>query len=105
MCDKLSSGVSIMLDVTSRYVTLTMRSLSDALGIAHVASVDPSFYERDERTYNTSLNILPPSDVMLLCIRAIVKDENLTNVGIVYDDSFGKFMVGTKYTDIVFIRW
>jgi len=40
--------------------------------------------------YNTSVNILPPAGVMLGAIRDIVSQENLTKVGIIYDDTFGK---------------
>ena len=67
-----------------------MRSLSQALGIAHVASVDASYYERDVRDYNTSVNVLPPESVMLQSVRDIVRTENLTNVGIIYDHTFSK---------------
>lgn len=41
--------------------------------------------------YNTSVNMHPPSSVMLHSIRDIVSQENLTNVGIIYDSSFGEF--------------
>ncbi len=60
------------------------------MGIAHVSSVDPSF-EKDLSEYNVSANLQPPSSGMLQSIRDIVSQENLTNVGIIYDDTFGKF--------------
>ena len=56
-----------------------------------MAAVDPSYYESDEREFETSVNFVPPSSTMLLSIRDIVKQENLTNVGIIYDQSFSKY--------------
>ena len=96
VCDELQAGVDVMVDLTSRYVTLTLRSLSQALGIAHVASVDASYYERDDTDYNTSLNFLPPENVMIQSIRDIVRNENLTNVGIIYDHTFSKALMDVE---------
>ncbi|KAK2171502.1 hypothetical protein NP493_1059g00000 [Ridgeia piscesae] len=67
---------------------MTIRSLAEAMGITHVAGVDPSYYEMNTMQYNTSVNILPPAGVMLGAIRDIVSQENLTKVGIIYDDTF-----------------
>ena len=82
----------MILDLTSRYVTLTMRSLAEAVGITHMSCMDPSYYERDTSTYNLSINFIPPTSVMLEAIRDIVTKEKLTNIGIIYDKHFGKFV-------------
>ena len=37
-----------------------------------------------------NIEITPPGTVMLQVIRDIVSKENLTNVGIIYDSTFGK---------------
>ncbi|KAI0214627.1 hypothetical protein LSAT2_000272 [Lamellibrachia satsuma] len=90
VCSSLKTGVSVIVDFSSPYVTMTIRSLAEAMGITHVASVDPSYYEMNTMQYNTSVNFLPPSGVMLGAIRDIVSQENLTKVGIIYDQTFGK---------------
>jgi len=45
VCNSLKSGVSVIVDFSSPYVTMTIRSLAEAMGITHVAGVDPSYYE------------------------------------------------------------
>ena len=87
----LDGGIDVIVDLSSRYVTATIRSLAEALGIPHVASVDPAVYEwNQQQEYRTSVNVEPPASTMLLTIRDIVSQENLTNVGIIYDETFGK---------------
>ena len=66
--------------------------MSESMGIAHVSALDPSF-EEDSQNYNTSVNMHPASSVMLQSIRDIVSQENLTNVGIIYDNSFGEYFL------------
>ena len=92
-------GVAAILDFSSRYVAMTMRSLAEALGITHIAAVDPSYFESDGRPFNTSINIEPPATVMLLAIRDIVRQENLTNVGILYDQTFSKYQQTLVFYD------
>ena len=69
---------------------MTIRSLAEAMGITHIAAVDPSYYESDTRQFNTSVNMEPPASIMLQAVRDIVSQENLTNVGIIYDQTFGE---------------
>ena len=91
MCQQLQNGgMDIIVDISSQYVTNTIRSMAEAMGIPHIASVDPSFYELDTRLFNTSVNTVPPESVLLHSIRDIVSHENLTNVAIIYDDTFSK---------------
>ena len=89
VCDYMEEGASAILDLSSRYVTAVMRSLSEAMGIFHLSAVDPS-YEPSDRSFNLSVNIRPPASVMLQLVRDVVSTENLTNVGIIYDSSFGE---------------
>lgn len=71
------------------------------LGVAHLSAVDPSLEDPD-RKHNTSLNFRPPSWLMLQAIRDAVSQENLTNVGIIYDDTFSMCVdVMVSYSDIV----
>ena len=70
------------------------------MGITHVSAVDPS-YVNDGREYNTTVNIEPPASYMLLSIRDIVSQENLTNVGIIYDETFGRW----RYTRLQKVRY
>ena len=80
----------MLLDMTSKYITKLLRTMSESMGVAHVSALDPSF-EEDSSNYNTSVNMHPPSSVMLQSIRDIVSQENLTNVGIIYDNTFGEY--------------
>ena len=79
----------MIVDLSSRHVTDSIRSLADGMGIVHVGAVDPSFYEYSTKPFNVSVNFDPPESVMLFSIREIVSKENLTNVGIIYDTTFG----------------
>ena len=88
VCELLKPGASLIVDLSSRYVTKSVRCVADMLGVAHVSAVDPSFEDID-RKYNTSANFRPPAYAMLQAIRDSVSQENLTNVGIIYDGSFG----------------
>lgn len=91
MCGTLKEdGIDLILDFSARRVTSTMRSLAASMGIPHVASVDPSFYDESQTIYRTSVNFVPPSSIMLQSIRDIVSQENLTNIGIIYDETFSK---------------
>ena len=88
VCTKMQEGASLILDLSSRHVSATLRSMADGMGIAHVSAVDPSF-EEPGHVYNTSVNFRPPSSAILTAIRDSVRQENLTNVGIFYDHTFG----------------
>ena len=35
---------------------------------------------------------MPPGDVMVQAVRDIVRDENITNAAIIYDDTFGNYL-------------
>ena len=89
VCSRIGGGVSLIVDLSSRFVSATVRSLADAMGITHLASVDRSHYDATT-TSNTSVNVVPPSSVMLGVIRDVVLRENLTNVGIIYDHTFSE---------------
>lgn len=90
VCSLLPGGVDLILDLSTRYVFTTIRSLAGSMGIPHIGAVDSSFYELISQEVNVSLNFEPPSSTMLLAIREIVNKEGLSNVGIIYDETFGK---------------
>ena len=55
--------------------------------------------------------MLPPSGVMLQAIRDIVSQENLTKVGIIYDQTFGESLLNKNVHSVshcstkTYIRW
>ena len=89
VCEQLKRGVSLVIDLSSLYVTKAVRCVTDMLGVAHVSAVDPSFEDAYSRS-NTSVNVRPPASVLLQAIRDSVAQENLTNVGIIYDRTFSE---------------
>ncbi len=64
VCSQIQGGVSVLLDMTSKFITRFLRTMSESMGIAHVSALDPSF-EEDLPEYNTSVNMQPPSSLML----------------------------------------
>ena len=64
VCNRLPSGVDILVDFSVQPVHGVMKSMSRDVGIAHVSSVDPGD-PTSTASYNTSLNVIPPSSSML----------------------------------------
>ncbi len=94
VCSQIQPGITVIVDSSSRYVTVGMRSLAEGMGIPHVSMVDPSFETDSTMSItNVSVNIRPPVSTIINSIRDIVSNENLTNVGIIYDNTFSKSTV------------
>lgn len=81
--------------MTSRHVTYSLGSLANQLGLLHITSLDPTF-QRDVTEQELTLNFHPPELVAMESVRAIVEESNLSDVAIVYDETFGELFLGQR---------
>ena len=80
--------------MTSRHVTVALRSFTEEFGILHVTSVEPTFLRASGANgrHDLTLNFVPPEVVAMESVRAIVEQANMTSVAIIYDETFSKML-------------
>ena len=91
-CDKLQEGMVALVDMTSRPVAPLLRSLAGNAGIAYISMVDNSYYRNTWGDEALHWRVQPTAVQMLHVVADIVRKENLNNVALVYDDTFGEYV-------------
>ena len=93
-CEHLSRNTSVIVDMTSRHVTVALQSFTEEFGILHVTSVEPTFLRASSAKgrHDLTLNFVPPEVVAMESVRAIVEQANMTSVAIIYDETFSKML-------------
>ena len=92
-CDELEGGMVAMVDMTSRRVVPLLRSLASSAGIAYVSMVDSSYYRDTWGDEELNWWVEPTSVQMLHVVADIVRQEELNNVALVYDHTFGQLQI------------
>ncbi|KAK6185015.1 hypothetical protein SNE40_007344 [Patella caerulea] len=85
---KLEDGIIALVDMTSPNVASTLSSFASTLGISYVSVVDNSYYRYRPVDPSLNYNVEPTATEMLRVIADIVRDDELNNVAIVYDETF-----------------
>lgn len=90
VCDEVKKGASVLLDISSPSVGPLLRSFARARGLVFMTIMDESLVLPPDAADSFYIKIEPPGAVMLESIADIVKAYNLTNIAILYDNSFSK---------------
>ncbi|XP_053406688.1 ionotropic receptor 25a-like [Mercenaria mercenaria] len=88
VCDEVRNGASILLDVSSPTVGPLLRSFARAHGLVFMTIMDESLVLPSDMDDAFFIQIQPPGSVMLKIIADIIAFDNLTNIAILYDNSF-----------------
>ena len=79
-----------MVDMTSQRVAPMLRALAGSAGLAYVSMVDNSYYRETWGDEELTWRVQPAAVQMLHVVADIVRREDLNNVALVYDDTFGQ---------------
>lgn len=77
----------------------TVKAFSSALGIPTLSASfgqqndSQQWRNLDDRKKQYLIQVMPPLDIIPEVVRAIVKELNITNAAILFDDWFGKFFL------------
>lgn len=89
VCEELRDGVVAVVDMTSPRDAQQLRWLSGAAGLAYISVVDDSYFRDSQEHERLHARVEPTAVQMLKIVTDIVIQENLNNVALVYDDTFG----------------
>ncbi|KAL4231608.1 hypothetical protein ACF0H5_009188 [Mactra antiquata] len=88
VCDSMNDGISVIIDSGPLALSPILRSFARAQGIVLMSMVDEVYTNLTDVPDEPFISIQPPGTAMLNIISDIVQYYNLTNVAILYDDSF-----------------
>lgn len=74
-------------------VGLLIRSFARTVGLPYITVVDPSTLQSKDYDPDLHIGVEPPGSTMFRVIPDIVKHGSLTKIAILYDQSFGKYLL------------
>ncbi|WAR22346.1 IR25A-like protein, partial [Mya arenaria] len=87
-CQEVKNGALVLLDASSPSVGPLLRSFARANGLVVITLIDEALLLPVDTADERFIQIEPPGTAMLRIVADIVRFDNLTNVAILYDDSF-----------------
>lgn len=90
VCQEVRYGALVLLDASTPSVGPLIRSFARANGIVVMGMTDDVQLLPVDEAYQNFLYVEPPGTAMLRIVADMVRLDNLTNVAVLYDDTFSK---------------
>lgn len=86
----MNKGLTVIIDIAPPTLGPVLRSFARAQGLVLLTMADEAYVNLSDIPDDTYIRVQPPGTAMLNIIADIVDYDNLTNVAILYDDSFSE---------------